>query len=352
MNEYVFKSSVDSTQVAHDEENGGLIEPFVSFDDLLGLHYANVYHRRAIKIKAGMLSQIEIEESEIAKFLPPGVSAKSFLFEFCYNLELYGNAPVEKAGTTSRYFLYNIPANEWRTNLAREMFQLSKTGQKQKLDGYYLKYYSPSSRFYGEPDYLATMLGILTNKEADNYNYAFFQNGARPDLAIVHENNEPSQEQIATYKSFFSSNFKGSGNAHKTLLAYTGGGVGDKEGKIRFEKLGGVEDISFEKLKKVTRDEIAAAHGIPPRLLGIMDAGGLGGGGELIGQLQQFNEIEIKPKIELIEGFFESIGIKVVLKAVDVTNFKDDGAIVTELVGRGIITVDEARSILGWQKNI
>ena len=113
-----------------------------------------------------------------------------------------------------------------------------------------------------------------------------------------------------------------------------------------------MQDLSFKALKEVSRDEIAAAHGIPPRLLGIIQSAQLGGSGELIGQLHQLNELEIKPKIELIEGFFRSIGIKVVLSAVDVTNFKDDGEIVTQLVERGIISISEARSILGWQKNI
>ncbi|MBR8466343.1 phage portal protein [Campylobacter sp. faydin G-140] len=349
---YIFKTADSrSAQILKDSEQNGVLEPFVSFDELLSLHYANVYHRRAIKIKASMLSQIELDESDIIKKLPFGVSAKSFLFEFAYNLELYGNAPIEKAGGINNYLLYNIPAHEWRTNKQREIFQVTSDGNKQKLDGFYLKYYSPSSRYYGEPDYLATLLQILINQEADSYNFSFFKNGARPDLAIIHENNEPSEEQINTYRNFFSDNFKGSRNAHKTLLAYTNS-VGDKEAKIRFEKLGGVEDISFKALKEVSRDEIAAAHGVPPRLLGIIQSAQLGGGGELIGQLQQFNEIEIKPKIELIESFFESIGIKVVLKAIDVTNFKDDGEIVTALVERGIISVSEARSILGWQKNI
>lgn len=348
---YIYKANNQSSQKIQDTEENGLIRPFISFDELLALHYANVYHRRAIKLKSGMLSQIENEQSDLKRFLPAGVSPKAFLFEFCYNLELYGNAPIEKAGSSNNYALYNIPAHEWRINKAREIFQLDRNGNKQKLDGFYFKYYSPSSRYYGEPDYLTTMLQILNNQEADNYNYSFFQNGARPDLAIVHENYEPTEEQIETYRKFFSDNFKGAKNSHKTLLAYSNTN-GDKEAKIRFEKLGGVEDISFRSLKEVSRDEIAAAHGVPPRLLGIIQSAQLGGGGELIGQLQQFNEIEIKPKLELIEGFFESVGIKVILKAVDVTNFKDDGAIVTELVSRGIINVNEARSILGWQKNI
>ncbi len=350
MREYIFKGSAESTQISSDTEEGNILEPFINFNDLLALHYANVYHKRAIKIKAGLLSQIEVEESDLGKFLAEGVFEKSFLFEFAYNLELFGNAPIEKAGSAKNYALYNIPAHEWRTNKKCEIFQLTEA-KKQKLEGYYLKYYSPSSRYYGEPDYLAAMFQILINKEADAYNFAFFKNGARPDIAIIHENDEPSEEQINAYKKFFSESFKGSNNAHKTLLAYTNS-QGEREAKIRFERLGGVEDLSFEKLKRVSRDEIALAHGIPPRLLGIMEAGGLGGGGELIGQLHQFNEIEIKPKIELIEGFFENIGIKVVLKPLDVTNFKDDGEIATQLVERGIISVQEARNILGWQKNI
>lgn len=351
MNNFIFKSTPNSSQISRDTEVNNIIEPFFSFDTLLGFHYSNVYHRRAIKIKAGMLSQIEVDESDLMKFIGGGISAKAFLFEFCYNLELYGNAPIEKAGSAN-FALFNIPAHEWRTNKKREIFQIDNEGLAHKLDGFYFKYYSPSSRYYGEPDYLSALSAILINKQADEYNSAFFSNGARPDLAIIHENSEPNEEQIKAYKEFFSSNFKGSGNAHKTLLAYTGGNINEKDAHIRFEKLGGVDDLSFANLKKVSRDEIALAHGIPPRLLGIMDAGGLGGSGELIGQLQQFNEIEIKPKIELIEGFFENIGIKVCLKALDVTNFKDDGSIVTTLVSTGIISVDEARSILGWQKNI
>ncbi|WP_303296987.1 hypothetical protein [Campylobacter fetus] len=81
----------------------GIIEPFFSFNQLLEAYYANVYHRRAIKIKAGLLSQIETEESDLEKFLPAGVSPKNFLNTFAFNLELYGNAAIEKAGGSTSY---------------------------------------------------------------------------------------------------------------------------------------------------------------------------------------------------------------------------------------------------------
>ncbi|AHE94370.1 phage capsid portal protein, PBSX family [Campylobacter fetus subsp. venerealis cfvi03/293] len=349
---FIEKDAKQSLQIGEETTStSGIIEPFFSFNQLLEAYYANVYHRRAIKIKAGLLSQIELEDSDLYKFLPPNITPKTFLNIFALNLELYGNAAIEKAGSNSTFFLYNLPANEMRVKKDRSLFQ--KVGEKiNELEGYHFFYYSPNSRYYGEPDYLAALQQILINQKADLYNDKFFDNGARPDLAIVYENAEPSGEQITAFKEFFGNSFRGYNNSHKTLIIYGENSASDKDAKIRFEELGKINDLSFKELKNVARDEIAVAHAIPPRLLGIVQGSALGGSGELSGQLQMFNELEIKPKIELIEQFFANIGIKVVLKAMDTTSFKDDGEIVTTLVGSGILSVQEARSILGWQKNI
>ncbi|EAK0416633.1 phage portal protein [Campylobacter fetus] len=349
---FIEKDAKQSLQIGEETTStSGIIEPFFSFNQLLEAYYANVYHRRAIKIKAGLLSQIETEESDLEKFLPAGVSPKNFLNTFAFNLELYGNAAIEKAGGSTSYLFYNLPANQMRLKKDRRLFQ--KVNEKiVELEGYHFFYYSPNSRYYGEPDYLAALQQILINQKADLYNDKFFDNGARPDLAIIYENAEPSEEQIKAFENFFGSNFRGYNNSHKTLIIYGENSANDKDAKIRFEELGRVSDLSFKELKSVTRDEIAVAHAIPPRLLGIVQGSALGGSGELSGQLQMFNELEIKPKIEMIESFFTNIGVKVTLKAMDTASFKDDGEIVTTLVGSGILSIEEARSILGWQKNI
>lgn len=349
--EYFFtKAAKQSVQIKEDSNTGDLIEPFFNFNELLNGYYYNVYHRRALKIKAGLLSQIEIKQSNLTNFLPTNLSPKNFINIFTLNLELYGNAYLEKSGTANSYFLYNIPANEVRVDKNLQIYQYINNN-KNKIEGFHLKYYSPKSSYYGEPDYLASLEQISINKKADNYNSKFFDNGAKPDLAIIYENAEPSEEQITAFRDFFGNSFKGYNNAHKTLILY-GDSLGEREAKIRFENLSNVTDLSFKALKEVSRNEIAAAHGVPPRLLGITDAAALGGSGELIGQLMMFNELEIKPKIEFLESFFENIGIKLRLKAMDTTNFKDDGDIVANLVNMGIISVNEARSILGWQKTL
>lgn len=346
----ILKGSIESKQYIGRDilNNDGIITPFVNFDELLMFYYANVYHQRSVRIKAALLSQIL--ETELDSKLPIGTTVKEFMYALCLDLEIYGNAFIEKAGTTNNYNLYNILGFEGRVNRKKEIFQV-QSYQPIKLDGYHIKYHSPATKFYGEPDYLTALEQISVTKQADRYNKSFFDNGARPGYGIIFENSSPNPEQIKTFKTFFSENYKGAQNSHKTLLFHTGKtGEGQSPAKIRLEKLDGVEDMSFEKLRSTNKDEIISAHGVPPRLVGIVTAGQLGGGTELIDQLHAFNEITIKPKSAVIEDFFAEIGIKHKVKLLDVTNFKDDSDLVTNLVNSKIITIQEAKEILGFSK--
>ena len=232
----IFKAAQGSAQLTEESKDSqGLIEPFFSFDRLLSLFYANTYHRRAVQLKASLLSNIE----DGSKLEGGVMTPKDFLYAFILNLEIFGNAFVEIAGKN----LYILPSIEARVNENKEIFQV-KNNKSIALNAKHLYYYSPNSRFYGEPDYLAAMLSILTNQKADSFNNAFFENSARADTAIIFENSEPDEMQLNAFKEFFGSNFKGAGNAHKTLVLTANG----ENAKVRIEDLSKVSDISFEKL--------------------------------------------------------------------------------------------------------
>ena len=345
----IVKSALDSKQIIDKDkltEFGSIIEPFVDFDSLLEFFYYNVYHNRCIKLKANILSNII--ETDLDKYLPPEINPKAFLYSFILNLELFGNAFIERAGTKSSFYLYIIPTQEARVNINREIYQSLSFGKYYKLDGFHFYYFSPRSRFYGEPDYLSILEQIITTQYADKYNTKFFENSAMPDFAIIFENTEPTEEQIEAFRQFFGSHFRGYENAHKTLILSSGQKEDISNERIRLEKLHDVKDISFKDLKNTTRDEIISAHGVPPRLVGVVQSGHLGGGSELISQLHMFNETTIKPKMEAIEYFFENIGIKLKLKPLDISSFKDDSSIVENLVNARIISIEEARQILGY----
>lgn len=348
MNKCIIKY-VQSQQVVGVDElaDGQFVTPFFDFDALLKLYYENTYHRRCINIKANLLSQIA--ESDLQTVLPPGINPKYFLKSAIIQAEIFGNLFLEKAGTDNMFCLYLIPGHEARVDKDRKIYQYLN-GNNTEIPGFHFRYYSPISRYYGEPDYMPSIRKMRTEVLIDLYNETFFSNSATPDMGIIFENADPSDEQISAFRQFFQNSFKGYANAHKTLIASTG--TGEKDARIRIEAINKVNDLSFEKFKNMNRDEIIAAHSVPPRLVGIITAGQLGGGGELIGQLHQFNELEIKPKIDLYESFFNGLGIRLKLKPIDVTNFKEDASVIGGLVEMGIISTSEAREILGWQKTL
>ncbi|WP_297961999.1 phage portal protein [uncultured Campylobacter sp.] len=335
----IFKAAAEASAQIKDETVGadGIIEPFCAPEHLLGLFYANTYHRRAIQLKASLLSNVQDGEALEGMAGTP----KDFLYAFILNLEIFGNAYLEIAGRN----LYILPSVEARVDKNKEVFQV-KNGRKIALNARQLAYYSPMSRYYGEPDYLGALLAIMTNQKADSFNNAFFENSARADTAIIFENSEPDEAQLNAFRDFFGVNFKGHQKAHKTLVLTANG----ENAKVRIEDLSKVEDISFEKLKNLNRDEIIAAHGVPPRMMGIINASQLGGGGEVAQQLHSFNELTIIPKQKQIEWFFDSLGFKIKLNPIDVSSFKDDGELMSSLVASGILSLAEARGILGYDK--
>lgn len=333
-------------QYPMDVLSGQFIEPFFSFEAVLNLYYTNTYHRSCIRIKSNILSQIE--STDLDRYLPKNKKPKRFLKELVTQAEIFGNVFIELAGTPIDPTLYIIPAHECRIDRYGQIYQYLN-GALTLMNGAHYSYYSPKSRFYGEPDYLATVKRLQTEEKIDSYNDVFFDNNAMPNMAIFFENSEPSEKQLDGFQQFFGSSFKGYQNAHKTLVLSTGKDA-DKDGRIRMQEMNRINDMSFEKFKNMNREEIIAAHNVPPRLVGIISSGQLGGGNELIGQLHQFNQLEILPKIDEIESFFQGLGIQLKLKPIDPTAFKDDASVVQGLVQLGIVTVDEAREVLGWQK--
>jgi len=337
----------DEQIVGGDTLSKEIVNPYLDYEKIKKLYGYNVYHQRAIKLKASLLSQIE--ESNLSDFLPSSITPKRFLNKLILNLEVYGSAFIEKVGEQNP-LLYIIQTPQARIDIDSNIYFSKSFGSNKKFvrtEGYHLLYDGLSSDFYGEPDYLTAIPQILTTKKADSYNDTFFQNGAKPAMAIVFENADPSDEQITAITDFFKTNYRGYQNAHKNLVLSTGVDAQNSP-KIRFEKLGEVEDISFEKLKSVNRDEIIASHAVPPRLVGVMHEGSLGGNNELMAQLQMFAQITIEPKRELIESYFKSFGINLKIKPFDVTTFKDDTDMVTGLVNAGILTQNEAKELLGW----
>ena len=142
-----------------------------------------------------------------------------------------------------------------------------------------------------------------------------------------------------------------------------------EDGSIEIERLtADVKDGDFLKLIDATRDRIPVAHGTPPRILGIMSAGQLGGGGEVSGQLFMFEHLTLKPKrrrmLDQLRPILKELGLKpgnpegvlgdgeVAFRPLDLTPPSDDAEDLPGLVNANIITADEARALMPMLANL
>ena len=145
--------------------------------------------------------------------------------------------------------------------------------------------------YYALPTWLSSSGMAELVEKVVAYNHAFFKNRGVPEHAIVHKGKQLEQAQKDAVREFFTKEFKGFENAHKTLYL----NISD-ESEISFHPISTqIKDGEFLKLMESAREMIAMAHGVPPRMLGIVAAGSLGGGNEVQGQMQMFEEFTLQP---------------------------------------------------------
>jgi len=207
-------------------------------------------------------------------------------------------------------------------------------------------------RHYGLPRWVAIVRAIQLDNNAVDYNSNFFANSARPDFAIIIEGGEFTPEVEQQVANFLTNNFKGVANSHRTIYIP----VPDPNVNVRFEKLSAeIREASFTRLRDCNRDEIIAAHGVPPRILGVMSAGQLGGGGEVAGQILVFDQVTLQPLREklaktLNKTIIADLGLPPIsFQRIDATTGAEDAETLAKLVGAGIITPDEARGRAGYE---
>ena len=283
------------------------------------------------------------------------------------DLECYGNAFVQivtgsggriaqlrrlPAITMSRYrsgFLQRVPVPNG--DIRRVTFA--------EAEILHLKDHSINGRNYGEPSWIGAQGMLELTRAAVAFNAAFFENGAMPEYAVIFEGSTPPENQRATIVDFFRRQYQGLSNAHRTMVLHTHEGS-----KISFQRLtADVKDGDFLKLLDAARDRIITAHGVPPRMLGIISAGQLGGGGEITGQMFVFEHLTLAPRRARMMARLQPVLTKLGLKAVkpedadaapgnvafqplDLTPPDQDIPPLAELVTAGILTPQEAYAVL------
>ena len=288
-------------------------------NSLYQLYKSSSEHGRCCQIKAECACGIGVVNADEWKpFMPRRFGAASFFARLELDLEAYGNAFVEVIRAGGRVVgLDFLPA--------RTMYARRDGGFVQwiyEVDGAFvevdfserevlhLRVPCTAGLHYSLPSWISGTGMVELVYAATEYNSAFFRNRSVPDYAVVTKGGQLSEASKETIKTFFREEFSGASNAHRAIYIPAGSGT-----EVDFKKLTeDRKDGDFLALLDAGRERIITAHGVPPRMVGIMSAGQLGGGSEASVQAEIFETMTLAPcrrrMVEQVEELCDEIGIQ------------------------------------------
>jgi hypothetical protein len=166
----------------------------------------------------------------------------------------------------------------------------------------YFKSYSPGLSYYPAPDYLAGVTTIQTDIEIANFHVNNLQNSMMPSVAVSFTNGVPSEEERDIIYRQLDAKYSSTNNAGKWFLFFS---ETPETAPIITPIQNNATDGWYSAMKPQIEQTILTSHRITnAMILGIKEAGTLGGREELLDSYNLFLEIVIKPiQNEMIKDF-------------------------------------------------
>lgn len=164
-----------------------------------------------------------------------------------------------------------------------------------------------SQEVYGVPEYVACLQSALLNENATLFRRRYYLNGSHAGFILSITDPAQNPDDIDAIRTALRE-AKGPGN-FRNLFLYTPGGKADGIKVIPIAEVAAKDE--FMNMKNVTRDDVLAAHRVPPVLLGILP-NNTGGFGDVEKAAGVFARNELRPIMSVFEEINAWIGETVV----------------------------------------
>lgn len=268
-------------------DNGRWYEPPISWDGLARSQNANVHHASALKVKRNVL---------LSTFKPHRLLSRSAFSSLVMDYLVFGNAYLQASTNRLGGVMELKPALAKYVRCAKDLagFWWVPGGrdQEQLLAGQVLHLMDAdiNQEVYGLPEYLAALQSAWLNESATLFRRKYYQNGSHAGFILYMTDAAHQEQDIAGLRKALQDS-KGPGN-FRNLFMYAPGGKKDGMQLIPISEVAAKDE--FFNIKAVTRDDVLAAHRVPPQLLGIIP-GNAGGFGDAPKAAGVFYENEIRP---------------------------------------------------------
>ncbi|KLF98874.1 phage portal protein [Enterobacter asburiae] len=281
-------------------------EPPVSFDGLARTYRAAVHHSSPIAVKRDILS---------STYIPHRLLSQQAFSRFVQDYLVFGNAYLEKR------------TNRLGGVLSLEPALAKYTRRGVDLDTYWFVQYgfttqpyefTPESIFhllepdinqeiYGLPGYLSAIPSALLNESATLFRRKYYINGSHAGFIMYMTDAAQNQEDVNNIRQAMKS-AKGPGN-FRNLFMYSPNGKKDGIQIIPLSEVAAKDE--FLNIKNVSRDDMMAAHRVPPQMMGIIPQNN-GGFGDIEKASKVFVRNELIPLQERMKEINEWIGGEVI----------------------------------------
>ncbi len=267
--------------------NGEWYEPPVSFTGLAKSFRAGTHHASAIYFKRNVLA---------STFIPHPKFSREAFRRYALDFLTFGNAIVERKTNRLGQLMEYAPAPAKYVRRKVDMVSYVQT------NGFQIRYEFPAGsvfhmlepdinqEVYGLPEYLGALHAAWLNESSTLFRRRYYENGSHAGFILYMTDAQTNQNDIDNLRGALK-NSKGPGN-FRNLFVYAPNGKKDGLQLIPVSEVAAKDE--FFNIKNVTRDDLLAAHRVPPQLLGIVPSN-TGGFGAADTATRVFARNEIEP---------------------------------------------------------
>ena len=283
--------------------NGEWYEPPISWAGLAKSFRAGTHHASALFFKRNVLA---------STFIPHKLLTRQAFSAWALDFLTFGNGYLERRDNRLNQALELAPPLAKyirRTTDLRRFVQVDswqKTHEFQPGTIFHLRDPDINQEVYGLPEYLGALHAAWLNESATLFRRKYYENGSHAGFILYMTDAAQREEDVDAMRQALK-NSKGPGN-FRNLFMYAPNGKKDGIQLIPVSEVAAKDE--FFNIKNVTRDDMLAAHRVPPQLLGIVPSN-TGGFGAADTAAKVFGRNEIEPLqarfLELNEWFGDEI---------------------------------------------
>ncbi|VFQ47390.1 phage portal protein [Desulfoluna butyratoxydans] len=269
-------------------DNGSYYSPPVSLAGLARLRGANAYHGPLLEFKTNMIMRAFKGSAAV-----PMLQMLPFVTDYVTFLNAYFQKVTNWMGEVIA--LVHLPAiNMRRMKEPGQYCMLNVNGSRtdfQPGEVIHVKNYDVAQTIYGLPSYLGAIQSMLLNEDATLFRRRYYLNGAHAGYIFYSSAATLGDKEQNAIRDAVKSTKK-LGNFRNLYLHVPNG----REKDFQIIPVGDFSTKDdLEKIKNISRDDIIAAHRIPPALASVVPTEARGGFGDITKADQVYEKNEIEP---------------------------------------------------------